>query len=105
MFKEESRTTAITGTAESGDYKYKVNYNLSGNSILSIHCDVYKKVSEEVTTSTGTETSTKEDYTGDMSQESGNKQYCFPQETSDIATHVEVFETILSEIKSLEVKE
>ena len=52
MFTEESRSTAVAGSAESGDYKYKVNYNTDGKSLTSLHCNVYKKTSEEVTTST-----------------------------------------------------
>jgi len=99
MFTEESRTTTVTGLAESGDYKYKVNYNLSGNSLTSLHCNVYKKTSEEVTTSTGTQTVEKEEYTGLMFQESGNKQFSFPQDY-DVTPHIAMFETILSEIKA-----
>ncbi|WP_321479775.1 hypothetical protein [uncultured Bacteroides sp.] len=99
MFTEESRSTAVAGSAESGDYKYKVNYNLSGNNLTSLHCNVYKKVSEEVTTSTGTQTVEREVYVGIMFQESGNKQFSFPQDT-DITPHVAVFEEILSEVKA-----
>jgi len=99
MFTEESRTISVAGSAESGDYKYKVDYNLSGNSLTSLHCNVYKKTSEEVTTSTGTQTVEKEEYTGLMFQESGNKQFSFPQDT-DITPHVTVFEAVLTEIKA-----
>lgn len=99
MFTEESRTTTISGSAESGDYKYKVNYNLSGNNLTSLHCNVYKEVSEEVTTSTGTQAVEREEYAGLMFQESGNKQFSFSQDT-DITPHVAVFETILTEIKA-----
>ncbi len=99
MFTEESRSTAVAGSGESGDYKYKVNYNLSGNNLTSLHCNVYKKVSEEVTTSTGTQTVKQEEYAGLMFQESGNKQFSFPENT-DITPHVAVFETILTEIKA-----
>jgi hypothetical protein len=99
MFTEESRSTAVVGSAESGDYKYKVNYNTDGKSLTSLHCNVYKKVSEEVTTSTGTQTVEKEEYTGLMFQESGNKQFSFPQDT-DITPHVTVFEAVLTEIKA-----
>jgi len=98
MFAEESRSTAVAGSAESGEYKYKVNYNLSGNSLTSLHCNVYKKTSEEVTTSTGTQTVEKEEYAGIMFQESGNKQFSFPQDT-DITPHITVFEAVLTEIK------
>lgn len=99
MFTEESRTTAVAGSAENGDYKYKVNYNLSGNSLTSLHCNVYKKTSEEVTTSTGTQTVEREEYAGLMFQESGNKQFSFPQDT-DMTPHITVFETVLTEIKA-----
>jgi len=99
MFTEESRTTTVTGSAESGDYKYKVDYNLNGNNLVNLHCNVYKKTSEEVTTSTGTQTVEKEEYTGLMFQESGNKQFSFPQDT-DITPHVTVFEAVLTEIKA-----
>ncbi|WP_321479978.1 hypothetical protein [uncultured Bacteroides sp.] len=99
MFTEESRSIVVAGSAERGDYKYKVNYNLSGNNLTSLHCNVYKKVSEEVTTSTGTQAVEQETYVGIMFQESGNKQFSFPQDT-DITPHVAVFETVLTEIKA-----
>jgi hypothetical protein len=99
MFTEESRTISVAGSAESGDYKYKVDYNLNGNNLVNLHCNVYKKTSEEVTTSTGTQTVEKEEYTGLMFQESGNKQFSFPQDT-DITPHVTVFEAVLTEIKA-----
>ena len=98
MFTEESRTISVVGSAESGDYKYKVDYNLNGNNLVNLHCNVYKKVSEEVTTSTGTQTVEREEYAGLMFQENGNKQFSFPQDT-DITPHVTVFEAVLTEIK------
>ena len=99
MFTEESRTISVVGSAESGDYKYKVDYNLNGNNLVNLHCNVYKKVSEEVTTSTGKQTVEREEYAGLMFQESGNKQFSFPQDT-DITPHVTVFEAVLTEIKA-----
>lgn len=99
MFTEESRTISVVGSAESGDYKYKVDYNLNGNNLVNLHCNVYKKVSEEVTTSTGTQTVEREEYAGLMFQENGNKQFSFPQDT-DITPHVAMFETILSQVKA-----
>lgn len=89
MLTENSRTIAVTGSAGSGDYNYKVNYNLSGNSLISLHCNVYKKANE----------TEPEQYAGLMFQESGNKQFSFPQDT-DITPHVAVFEEILSEVKA-----
>jgi len=95
MFTEESRSITVTGSAESGGFIYKVNYSTDGDKLLRLHCNVYKKASE----------TDPEQYAGLMFQESGNKQFSFPQDT-DIAPHVTVFDTILSEIKtSLEVKE
>ena len=99
MFTEESRSTAVAGSAESGDYKYKVDYNADNGNLIKMHCNVYKKTSEEVTTSTGTQTVEKEEYAGLMFQESGNKQFSFPQDT-DITPHVAVFEAVLTEIKA-----
>ena len=95
MFTEESRSITVAGSAESGGFVYKVNYSTDGDKLLKLHCNVYKKASE----------TEAEQYAGLMFQESGNKQFSFPQDT-DIAPHVAVFETILSEIKTaLEVKE
>lgn len=95
MFTEESRATAVTGSAENGNFNYKVNYSADGNKLIKLHCTVYKKTTE----------TEPEQYAGLMSQENGNKQFSFPQDT-DIAPHVTVFDTILSEIKTaLEVKE
>ncbi|WP_071146668.1 hypothetical protein [Bacteroides ihuae] len=99
MFTEESRTTTVVGSAESGDYKYNVDYNLNGNKLVNLHCNVYKKVSEEVTTSTDKQTVEREEYAGLMFQENGNKQFSFPQDT-DITPHVTVFEQILVEVKA-----
>ncbi|WP_321331878.1 hypothetical protein [uncultured Bacteroides sp.] len=99
MFTEESRSTAVAGSAESGEFKYKVDYNADNGNLIKMHCNVYKKISEEVTTSTGTQTVEREEYAGLMFQESGNKQFSFPENT-DITPHVTVFETILSEIKA-----
>ena len=99
MFTEESRTISVAGSAESGDYKYKVDYNLNGNNLVNLHCNVYKKVNEEVMTSTGTQRVERKEYAGLMFQESGNKQFSFPQDT-DITPHVAVFETVLTEVKA-----
>ena len=88
MFTEESRSITVTGSAESGGFVYKVNYSTDGDKLLRLHCNVYKKASE----------TEPEQYAGLMFQESGNKQFSFPQDT-DITPHVAVFETILSEIK------
>ncbi|WP_071145745.1 hypothetical protein [Bacteroides ihuae] len=99
MFTEESRTTTVAGSAESGDYKYKVDYNVDNGNLIKMHCNVYKKTSEEVTTSTGKQTVEREEYAGLMFQESGNKQFSFPQDT-DITPHVTVFEAVLKEIKA-----
>lgn len=100
MLTENSRTIAVNAVAEKGDYKYKVDYNLDGNKLVSLHCNVYKKTTEEVTTSTGTQSVEKEDYAGIMYQESGNKQLSFPDSTTDIAAHLAVFEEILSEVNA-----
>lgn len=95
MFTEESRSITVTGSAERNGFIYKVNYSTDSDKLLRLHCNVYKKASE----------TEPEQYAGLMFQESGNKQFSFPQDT-DITPHVAVFETILSEIKTaLEVKE
>ena len=99
MFTEELRTTTVIGSAENEDYKYRVTYSLDGNSLLRLHCNVYKKVSEEVSTPESQQTVEREVYAGLMFQESGNKQVSFPQDT-DITPHIAVFETILSEVKA-----
>nr|WP_320058772.1 hypothetical protein [uncultured Bacteroides sp.] len=99
MFTEESRSTAVVGSTESGEYKYKVDYNVDNGNLIKMHCNVYKKTGEEVTTSTGKQTVEREEYAGLMFQESGNKQFSFPQDT-DITPHVTVFEAVLTEIKA-----
>jgi len=99
MLTENSRTIAVTATAEKGGYKYEANYNTDGKSLISLHCNVYKKVSVEVMTSTGKQTTEQEEYVGIMFQESGNKQFSFPQDT-DMTPHIAVFEEILSEVKA-----
>ena len=89
MFTEESRATAVTGSAENGNFNYKVNYSTDGDKLLRLHCNVYKKASE----------TEAEQYVGLMFNESGNKQFSFPQDV-DVAPHVAVFETILGEVKA-----
>ena len=89
MFTEESRSITVTGSAESDGFVYKVNYSTDGDKLLRLHCNVYKKVSE----------TEAEQYVGLMFNESGTKQFSFPQDT-DITPHVAVFETILGEVKA-----
>ncbi len=89
MFTEESRSITVTGSAESNGFVYKVNYSTDGDKLLRLHCNVYKKASE----------TEAEQYAGLMFQESGNKQFSFPQDT-DITPHVAVFETVLAEVKA-----
>ena len=89
MFTEESRSITVTGSAESGGFVYKVNYSTDGDKLLRLHCNVYKKANE----------TEPEQYVGLMFNESGNKQFSFPQD-SDVAPHVAVFETILGEVKA-----
>jgi len=89
MFTEESRATAVTGSAENGNFNYKVNYSADGNKLIKLHCTVYKKATE----------TEPEQYVGLMFNESGNKQFSFPQDV-DVAPHVAVFETILGEVKA-----
>ena len=89
MFTEKSRATAVTGSAESGGFIYKVNYSTDGDKLIRLHCNVYKKASE----------TEPEQYVGLMFNESGNKQFSFPQDI-DITPHVAVFETILGEVKA-----
>ena len=89
MLVEKTRTTAVTGTAESGDYNYKVNYSVDGKILLKINCNVYKKATE----------TSPEEYAGMMLQENGNKQTSFRQSV-EVAPHLQVFETILSEVNA-----
>ena len=89
MFTEESRSITVTGSAESGGFIYKVNYSTDGDKLLKLHCNVYKKATE----------TEPEQYVGLMFNESGNKQFSFPQDI-DVAPHVAVFETILGEVKA-----
>ena len=89
MFTEESRSITVTGSAESGGFIYKVNYSTDGDKLLKLHCNVYKKASE----------TEPEQYVGLMFNESGNKQFSFPQDI-DVAPHVAVFETVLAEVKA-----
>ncbi len=89
MFTEESRSITVTGSAESNGFIYKVNYSTDGDKLLRLHCNVYKKASE----------TEPEQYVGLMFNESGNKQFSYPQDT-DVAPHVAVFATILGEVKA-----
>ncbi len=89
MFIEESRSIAVIGSAESGDYKYKVDYNSDGKKLLKLHCNVYKKAMDVE----------PETYIGLMFQESGNKQISLKQDI-DMVPHLTVFNQLLSEVNT-----
>ncbi len=100
MLTENSRAIAVTATAEKGGYKYSVDYKTEANKLVNLHCNVTKKTSQEVQTSTGTQAVEQEEYVGTMYQDSGNKQLSFPDTATNIAVHLAVFEEILSEVNT-----
>ena len=100
MLVEKSRTTEVRGEVITDGYVYGVNYKLNGNELVKLHCDVNKKVSEEVETPEGKQTVESRKSVGIMFRESGNKQISL-QEGEEIAPHVVVFEQILSDVAAL----
>lgn len=89
MFTEESRSIAVTGSAESNGFIYRVDYNTDGKDLLKLHCNVYTKATE----------TKPEEYIGLMCQESGNKQISLKQDI-DMVPHLTVFNEILSEVNA-----
>lgn len=87
MFTEESRSIAVTGSAESNGFIYRVNYNTDGKNLIKLHCNVFKGATEKE----------PEAYLGLMFQESGNKQISFKQDV-DMVPHLTVFNQILGEV-------
>ncbi|MCP4141257.1 MAG: hypothetical protein GY755_13405 [Chloroflexi bacterium] len=100
MLVETSRTTEVRGEVITDGYAYGVTYKLNGNELVKLHCDVNKKVSEEVETPEGKQTVESRKSVGIMFRESGNKQISL-QEGEEIAPHVVVFEQILSDVAAL----
>ncbi len=100
MLVETSRTTEVRGEVITDGYRYEVTYSLNGKELTRIHCNVNKKVSEEVETPEGKQPVESQKYVGIMFRESGNKQISL-QEGEEIAPHVVVFEQILSEVAAL----
>lgn len=97
MLVEKSRITEITAEVTNATHVYGVRYKLNGNELVSLHCDVSKKVPEEVDTPGGKQTVNRVERIGIMFKESGNKQISL-RENEDIAPHVVVFEQILAEV-------
>lgn len=100
MLVETSRTTEVRGEVITDNYVYEVNYSLNGKELTRLHCNVNKKVSEEVETPEGKQTVESQLYVGIMFKESGNKQISL-QEGEEIAPHVTVFEQILIDVAAL----
>lgn len=97
MLVEKSRTVEVTAEVTNETHAYGVRYKLNGNELVSLHCDVSKKVPEEVDTPGGKQTVNPVERIGIMFKESGNKQISL-RENEDIAPHVVVFEQILAEV-------
>jgi len=89
MFTEESRSIAVTGSAESNGFIYRVNYSTDGKKLLKLHCNVYTKATE----------TKPEEYIGLMCQESGNKQISLKQDI-DMVPHLTAFNQLLSEVNA-----
>lgn len=100
MLVEKSRTTEVRGEVITDGYRYGVKCNFNGKELVKLHCDVDKKVSEDVETPEGKQTVERQNNVGFMLRESGNKQISL-QEGEAIAPHVVVFEQILSEAAAL----
>ena len=100
MLVEKSRKQEVRGEVITGGYVYGVTYLLNDNELVKLHCDVNKKVSEEIETPEGKQAVERQNNVGIMFKESGNKQISL-QEGEEIAPHVVVFEQILSEVTAL----
>ena len=100
MLVVKSRTTKVVGEVITDNYLYKVNYNLNGEELVNIHCDVYKKLTQEIDTPEGKQNVERTENVGMMFKEAGNKQICL-RDGEDTAPHAVVFEQILSEITTL----
>ena len=90
MFTEESRSIAVTGSAENDGFLYRVNYSTDGKNLIKLHCNVFK----------GATDTEPEAYLGLMFQESGNKQVSLRQDI-DMVPHLTVFNQILSEVNTI----
>lgn len=100
MLVEKSRKQEVRGEVITDGYVYGVTYLLNGKELVKLHCDVSKKVSEEIETPEGKQAVERRNNVGTMFRESGNKQICL-QEGEEIAPHVVVFEQILADVAAL----
>lgn len=87
---ETSRFTQVEAIAKNGEYEYQVSYSFSGKDLTRIQCNINK-----VETIEGQE---QHSYAGYMVTENGNKAMNFPGD-SEIAPHLTMFDSIVSEVK------
>lgn len=93
MLVERSRNTQVTAEAVQGNYTFRTEYRVSGKSeLMNINCQVYKTVGDQ------------QDYVGNMSLESGNKNICI-RETEQVSELLPTFEAITTEVKASLVAE
>lgn len=100
MFVENSRTTEVAGEVVRGNFIYSVNYSLNAGVLIRLNCSVSKKLVTEVETPEGKQDIESVVHVGSLSIEGGNRNIYLCGDES-VAPHVEVFETVLAEVKAL----
>ena len=94
MLLEKSRNTQVTAEAVQGNYTFRTEYRVSGKSeLMNINCQVYKTTEGD-----------QQEYVGNMSLESGNKNICI-RETEQVSELLPTFESIITEVKASLVAE
>ena len=93
MLVERSRNLQVSAEATVGNYVFRTEYRVSGKSeLMNINCQVYKT------------TESSQEYVGNMSLESGNKNICI-RETEQVSELLPTFESIITEVKASLVAE
>ena len=100
MLVVKSRTTKVVGEVITDNYLYKVNYNLNGEELVNIHCDVYKKLTQEIDTPEGKQNVERTENVGMMFKEPDKKRMILNL-GEDTAPHAIIFDQILSEVEKL----
>lgn len=89
MLVEKSRNLQVSAEATVGNYTFRTEYHVSGKSeLVNISCQVYKTME-----------SSEQEYVGNMSLESGNKNICI-RENEQVSELLPTFETIIAEIRA-----
>lgn len=99
MLTEKTRVTVVTGSAESGDYAYNVEYSIENGSLVKLVCTVTRNAIVTMDTPAGKQDTEEKQEIGIMFVDAGKKQIAI-NDFEDTTPHVEVFETILQEVKT-----